>query len=758
MGLVVGALVAASGGVAVSDPLHDPVKVQIPSPADGVLDPLDLPLVAAADPDMADLAVPTSHPWMLFEADDLPAIRERVLGADPASVVGRAWAAMRARADACCEGRSSYEDGLEDLAGRTFGRDDLAELGFVWQITGDEAYLDRARALLQYVVATAPDHGAPVEPGVDEFYIQRAHRLNGFALAYDLLHPGFTEAERAQLLGVVAALGLQQFGHASTAWWGTVSSGSNIGAVNAAALATAGLALWHDVPGARAWVVRGEQLTRAYFHEGFDAAGAGLEGVLYGNYGMRVPTFLNHALRQTGHPGIDRVGGVDRQQEWVAYEVLPGGGAVNPINDARYHEFNPYFTLWSGRHGDTPALSRWIHDEIRLKGPRAGVDSGIPTILWYEASDAGFDPSSMLPLAKAFPGRGLVHVRSGWDESDLMASFESRQNDWGEGVHQNQDVNSFVLYAEGARLVVDSRYANWLAKTVAGDAEAARTSETGGHNYLVADGRSQDFFGTGDLRAFASTASRVGETAGLDIAVGDARTAYLIDQPERAERVFLHVREGGVGVSDYVVVADRFEQGSGDHDHAWYLHTDWANTMTLGPERGQVRVDATNGAGMSMTMHAAQPFSTAVGSFTPDDAQDWSHLGGGRRAQPRLEVTSTGPAFESIAVLAPTAPGEQPPVVRAVEAMGGIALVVDHGAFTDLLLLAAGDSATVSAAGHTTDATFAMVRRTRADEVVTMAVVDGSSIEAGGLRLLELSGVVGAAVSSAGVTRTSGPS
>ncbi|HUF31702.1 MAG TPA: heparinase II/III family protein [Acidimicrobiales bacterium] len=747
--LVVGALVAAGGGVAVGDPLHDPIKVEVPAPIEGTFDPMDPPLVAAVDPDMALLDVPGQHPWMLFEADELPAIRERVLGADPTSVVGRAWAGMQARVDACCDGRSSYQDGLEDLESRSYGRDDLAELGFAWQITGDDVYLEKARGLLQYVVATAPDHGAPREPGVDEFYIQRAHRLNGFALAYDLLHPGFTAEERAQLLGVVTALGQQQFGHAATAWWGTTSSGSNIGAVNAASLATAGLALWHEVPEARAWVVRGEQLTRAYFHEGFDSEGAGIEGVLYGNYGMRVPTFLNHALRQTGHPGIDRVGGVDRQQEWVAYEVLPGGGAVNPINDARYYEFNPYFTLWSGTHGDTPALSRWIHDEVRLKGPRAAVDASMPTILWYEEADPDFDPSSMLPLAKAFPGRGLVHVRSGWDEGDLMASFESRQNDWGESVHQNQDVNSFVLYAEGARLVVDSRYANWLAKTAGGDAEAGRTSETEAHNYLVADGRSQDFLGKGDLRAFASTAGEVGETGGLDIAVGDARKAYMTDQPQRAERVFLHVREGRGGTGDYVVVADRFEQGGGDHDHTWFLHTDWSNTMTrLGSDPGRVRVDAPNGAGMSVTMHAAQPFTSSVGSFTPDDAQDWRHLGAGRRAQPRLEVSSTGAAFESIAVLAPTAPGERAPTVRAVPADGGIAVVVEHGAFTDLVLLKTGDAATVSAAGHSTDATFAMVRRNRGGKVLASTMVDGSSFDADGAPLLVLPAGVGAVVSS----------
>lgn len=704
-------LLVAGSGVAVGEPLHEPIKVEVPAPIDGIWDPLDPPLIAGLDPAVALLAPPVQHPWMLVGADDLDAVRARVLGAAPDSVVGKAWAGLKGRVDACCEGRSSALDALTSFPERNVGRDDLLEVGFVWRITQDPMYLAKARALLRYLVATAPDHGATLEPGIDEWYIQRAHRLNGLALAYDLLEGGFTQGESAQLLALIVALGEQQFAHSLTAWWGTVSSGSNIGAVNAAALATAGLATWHVNPTARAWVARGEQLTRAYFHEGFDPDGAGYEGVLYGNYGMRVPTFLNHALRRAGHSGIDAIGGVDHHQEWVAYEVLPGGGAVNPINDARYHEFNPYFTAWSSSFGDTASLSRWIFDEVTRKGPRAHVDSAIPVILWYEKSDPDFDPASILPLAKGWSERGLVHVRSGWEADDLMASFEARQNDWGEGVHHNQDVNSFTLYADGARFVVDSRYGNWLSKLTALDFDAMPTSETEAHNYLVADGRGQDFLGKGELRSFATTVDHVGDTRGLDLAVGSARQAYMIGQPRRADRAFLHVR-AGAGADDYVVVADRFRQDDADHDHTWFLHTDWANEMTAPGTAGEtMRVVAPNGAAMSMTMVAAQPFTSAVGSFTPDDEQDWRHLDPpGRRSHDRLEVTSRGDAFESIAVLVPTAPGKQAPTVRAIPAEGGVALIVDHGRSEDVILLATGDSTSVSAAGVSVQGWFGMER------------------------------------------------
>jgi hypothetical protein len=171
------------------------------------------------------------------------------------------------------------------------------------------------------------------------------------------------------------------------------------------------------------------------------------------------------------------------------------------------------------------------------------------------------------------------------------------------------------------------------------------------------------------------------------------------------------------------------------------------------PGPGRVRVDAPNGAGLSMTMHAAQDLDARVGSFTPSDANDWRHLPDpGRRTHDRLEVTSTGRAFESIAVLVPTAPGEQPPSVTTLPADGGIALLVDHGAFQDVLLLATGDSTAVTAATVSTDGIFAMIRRNRAGTVVRSAVVQGASLDADGSPLLRLDGI-GTAVSADGVVR-----
>lgn len=750
--VLAGALVAAMPAAMATVVPDPPIKVQIPAPARGLPNPPDPPLVAGVDPAIATLAVPSSHPWMLFTPDELPALRQRILGADPASVVGRTWSRLLAAADKCCDGRTSTEEALSTFPDRSLGRDELAELGFVWHLTQDDRYLAKAKQLLAYVVATAPDYGTPIEPGVDEFYIQRAHRLAGLALAYDVLHPGLDEAERLQLRTAVTSLGLQHVGHGATAWWATISAGSNITGNNAAAIGVAGLALWHEDPTARLWVLRSDQLTRSFLAEGYDGAGAGNEGILYGNYGLRIPTHFASALLRAGGPDLYRTGSLKVQPEWFAYELLPGGGAVNPLNDARYYEINPTYLTWSTRHGANPALARWVWHEFQDKtpdGPRVGET--LPTLLWFDdGTPQGYTPARDLPLARVFPGRGLVHTRSGWAAGDLAASFEARQIDWGEAVHLNQDVNHFTLYANGARLVVDSRYANWLSKVAAGDFEAAKTSESAAHNTVVVDGRSQDFHGTGTLRAFASAAV-VGDPGPMDLAVGDARSANLVAQPARSERVFTHVRAGD-GLPGYLLLADRVAQGDGaDHTHTSYLHTEWENDLVVthgDGDRIRARVDAPGGAGLDITVDVAGPATAIVGSFTPDDDQDWRTLPQpGRRAHDRLEVTATGGSYDAVTVLVPTATGRPAPPTTRLPAEGGIATRVGTGS-TDLVLVATGDSPGAAADGFAVTGFMGLVRREAGTGLVTrFALAEGRALrDHTGKPLVRIDGAVGSVV------------
>lgn len=709
-------------------------KVELEPPARGLPDPPDPPYVAPLRfEELPDADAP--HPRLLFSTNDLKDIEERI--SKPGSIAERAWQRLVAWADALEVG-----DPIADYPERHFGRDDLAALGLLWHVTGDETYLEKAKDLLEYVLLTAPDYGAPKAPDCCEYYIRRAHKLNGLALAYDVLYPGLEGTERARrlrarLLGAILTLGGEHFAHTNTAWWGTISTGSNITGNNAAAVGTAGLAIWGDVPAPipQLWVARSSQLVRSYFVEGFDRNGAGLEGVLYGNYGLRIPTFFSHAHERAGGESFLGMDEVSRQQEWVAYEVLPGGGAVNPLNDARYYEVNPVHLTWATRHGRDPDLAGWIWEHLYrtepLRSEYSDLGELLPTILWHESPEDGFSPEDVLPHARIFPDRGLVHVRSGWGPDDLMSSYESRHNDWGEGVHHNQDVNSFTLYAEGARLVVDSGYANWVEKTASGDREGARSSETEAHNAVVVDGRSQDFHAKGHLRTAATTAT-VGHQGSLDLAVGDGRLAYLTDQPQRADRYFLHVRASD-GHPDYLVVTDAFRQGGGSHDYTWFLQTEPSNTLKVvegtDDDVAAAQIEAQNGAGLDLTQVAGLPVDATAGTFTASYDDIGTH--------PRLEIDVSGEALEAVTVLQPRGPGEVTPDVEHLDEDGAVTATVSLSGAEDLVLLRTGEEP-VDVDGATTNAAFTFLRRGADGEPGIFGMADGTELASDDTPLVEL--------------------
>ncbi|MEX0874062.1 MAG: DUF4962 domain-containing protein [Actinomycetota bacterium] len=714
---------------AVAQTLPGIPKIEIPSLGPGLWDPLDPPSFAPLDlgpPPNAD----APHPRLLFSAGDLPAIRARV--SDPSSVPGRAFSSLLSYVATIEPG-----DPILDRPGRRFGRQDLADLGLAWLITEDESYLRKAKALLVSIAAAAPNYGAAEVFDATEYYNTRAHILNGLALAWDLLYNDLDETERALLLSALLVLGSEHFAHSLTAWWGSLSAGSNFTGNNGAAIGMAGLATWGDLPTASLWFARGRQLVLSYFQEGFDETGAGYEGVLYGNYGMRIPTYFSAAVERSGLPNPLHHPKIRRHTRWVAYEVLPGGGAVNPLNDARYYELNPTQMLWASSRGADPDLAGWIWHNVTDRIFKGGaVAEPVAAMLWHRAPDPAFTPEQILPLRQAFAGRGLFHARSGWGADDLMTSFESRHNDWGEAIHQNQDVNSFTLYAHGARLVIDSGYANYLEQLLLGqDFEGARSSETEAHNYIEVDHRSQDFFGKGRLHTATSS-------SWIDVAGGDARTAYMVLQPKRANRWFVHLRESG-GSPGSVVLADAFRQGLGEHDHRFYLQTEPGNAISIEPTGSADEVRATfhspNGAALAVSMLGAHALSPERDTFTADYPDIGTH--------PRFTAYSRGTSFQALTALVPTGAGRPIAHGSRVAATNGVAMTSGSD-----LLLQRTSRGVVHAGGLHSDGTLTV----RRDEE-RFALISGKRLRSNERMLAQIKGAPATVITDRDTVVITGP-
>lgn len=686
------------------------------------------------------------HPRLLFSEADLPALRARVNEAG----------SMRHEAlELSKRGMDAYvvpvvNNAIEGQG--KFGRENMAGAALLWLLTQDSKYLDKAKAILAQQMKAAPAYGATVLFDAQEYYTERSFILSGLALAYDWLYSALSADERKQLHDAIVGLGTEVYLHANTAWWATITTASNFTGNNGTGIGTAGLAVWGEENAAPQWVARATQLLRSYGQSGFDAAGAGNEGVLYGNYGLHNPAIFSHALERAGGPNPLREGNLAHHEEWFAYEVLPGGGALNPMNDARYEELDETYMSWASAHGANPSLAQWIQKQWRKPdvGPPNVDDLSSPSeLLFYEEPPASFSPEQQLPLAKFFPGRGLVHVRSGFsDKNDFMAAFEARQTNVGQGVHQQADIGNFVLYAQGARFAIDSGYCNYVDAILAGNANAVRSCETKGHNAVEADGRSQDYLGRGTVRTYASTAA-VGDPGALDVAVSDARTAYLLLSPARADRLFLHVRAEG-SYPEYLVVSDAFRQdGLLQHDYASYLHTDKANQVATsgGGSAVSARISAPGGAVLSGTWVGAG-LGIGVDQFVADYEGAGTH--------PRVIVSSKSVEYDAIGVLIPAPSGQSAPPVASISATGGVAGKVALDASTSDVVLERTSGDTVTAQGAKAVGAFAWLRLPSSGLPKRYALVEGTRLEVNGQAIASTNGKTGTIVVGAGAVAVSG--
>jgi len=189
-------------------------------------------------------------------------------------------------------------------------------------------------------------------------------------------------------------------------------------------------------------------------------------------------------------------------------------------------------------------------------------------------------PPDTLPFARAFPGTGLVVMRSGWDAGMIWASF--RWCDFFD-LHGHNDAASFMLYCRSP-LVPDGGFAwegsfhqeNYYRRAIAHNTLIVRNPARkeglpdGGQfpqpkrTWTFAVGRdswvyNQDTLKRADLLAF--------ETRPLyDYCAGDATKAYRPEEIKEFNRQAVFLRDG------FIVIFDRVESTRPDIEKRWIMH------------------------------------------------------------------------------------------------------------------------------------------------------------------------------------------
>ncbi len=404
---------------------------------------------------------------------------------------------------------------------RSADRGHLPHQALVFLLTGEQRYRDLALAAVDKLTAQPGGRSSLVE----------------LALVYDWLYPELDEARRAALRAVLDRDGRALYEKlAKCETYAAIALVWNIGLAEFLACATAGCALYGDVPKVAPWLRYVQEHARS-ITAALGPDGVSPEGISYGGvsneFYVRAIDLVRDLLGDDLYAGNDYLRNLPY---FYLYSMLPRrrlgfqhahvcyGDAV------RYSWCGPdnYLRRAAGIYRDPHA--QWAAAVLEKAGACCESASGaFLNLAWFDPSVRP-RPPRRLPRLRHFQDNGLVILRSGWQgNAEAVLAFRCGPHAGHHalrhytqsigGGHMCPDAGSFVLFARGDWLVCDGGYARKF---------------TAYHNTVLVNGigqtgeKSGDWFECVELRREkrGPRMLRAEERAGRAVITGDATAAY----------------------------------------------------------------------------------------------------------------------------------------------------------------------------------------------------------------------------------------
>jgi Heparinase II/III-like protein/FlgD Ig-like domain len=654
---------------------------------------------AVAQPLLTDALYRSHHPRLLFRSSDVPGLVTKVHDGGPDD---DAYAFIRDRVQTLYP---TWSDAL--VLGTWYGLESLPDIALVGHLESppDAAAIARGKSLTTFIADT-------YEPDFDE--AGSSERLRSLAIGYDLFFDTATPDERGAIRDEIVHYLQVMTANPAYQVFELRPYLANHSAMIASALGLAAIDLQGeaDQPVLDAAMAMADRIVANLLQYQFDPGGAYNEGSLYALWGLKHLAFYFEARKRfdgTNYADNARLRAVE---EWLAYELLPEGGAHSQnLNDSGltttpFARNSAYFD-WA-MHAWNSGLSAWLWDHsVGTYGIDFGGDADkAATVLWHAAVPV-MQPAMVLPLHRIWLQRGLYEFRTGWptgaSSDDVVFSFYSGKF---EGGHAQEDQNQFALYGYGAQFVVDH-----------GSGSVAKQSEA--HNMVFIDGKGQHNAGSS-----IGTDGRIADylLGGIaDYVEGDAARAYTTysefnapnvpvagsdwswgyqgaNPVQTADRRVLVVH--GASEPPYVVVMDDIDKDGGVHTYEWRMHTLATNTVDTA---GDPMTIATSTA--TMDLHLLNPPRASVTVSTETFA---AGNGDPNSTLLRIATSAVNPGFAFLMMPRSNAT-TAPPVANVAYPWGDVCTVDWPGSRIDYLVR--NDSgAAVTAGTITTDARIAVVR------------------------------------------------
>ncbi len=181
-----------------------------------------------------------------------------------------------------------------------------------------------------------------------------------------------------------------------------------------------------------------------------------------------------------------------RQLLWSVRVMLPDG-SFPPFDDSTPGS-RLYFGAFVGQAFEHAGLFRWAW-EYNAHSAGGSVETAPFLALAFDEAFPSVDPEAAgLGRHQVMPYAGQVVFRSGWGPDDVYVLLLAEhgkaagwaQTRWGQYVdgdagHEHSDGTSFMLYAGGEALVIDSGYLGWD--------DREKVNEPSNHNLVLVDGK-----------------------------------------------------------------------------------------------------------------------------------------------------------------------------------------------------------------------------------------------------------------------------
>lgn len=336
-------------------------------------------------------------------------------------------------------------------------------LGLLFHLTGDKRYADKLREAMLYYSNYIRWTGQSFEHRTPPWYseLDTAKFSFGYATGYDALHDVLADSDRKTILDAMVRLSvlptlndwvlpgrrIHSFDSMGHNWWGVCVAGAGLCA----------LALMGDDARAQGWIDAMDAGFEQWFNypgnvlqnrvATFERSGPSYEGVNYTKYG--VTEYLHYRLAwQNTYPGqkAARMEPLDHVARFFLNALYPtstGSMSVNFNDSSLVSDATETIMLLMACGLGSPESSRYL--ELVHTRPQGTLVS----LLQQSARPPALvDP----PNSVIYPDMGWGIMRSSWENDATLLAMKSGYT-WN---HAHADAGSFILFKQGAPLIVDS--------------------------------------------------------------------------------------------------------------------------------------------------------------------------------------------------------------------------------------------------------------------------------------------------------------